>query len=216
MRRLDLTRLFRPRRERQRGQALVEIAFVIPIVLVLVVSVAELGLIYGKLSSLGYGTREGARSGSALALGDSELCTGANRDPSNVDAVLVSAVQRILDSPDSGIDLARVQQIRIFEATSTGAEVPNTANVWNFVGEGNGPEVDPGPGSAFIAFGPTTVVWPACDRVNTGPNPDSIGVSISYLYEFVTPLPAFINALAGGSLTLTLTETTVMALNPTV
>ena len=46
----------------QRGQGLVEFTLVLPIVLVLVVSVAELGFIFGKLSSLGYASREGART----------------------------------------------------------------------------------------------------------------------------------------------------------
>ena len=55
---------------RQRGQGLVEFALVLPIFAVLVVSIGELGLIYGKISSLGYASREGARVGSALALGD--------------------------------------------------------------------------------------------------------------------------------------------------
>ena len=50
------------RHDRSLGQGLVEFALVLPIVLVLVVSVGDLGLIFGKLSSLGYATREGART----------------------------------------------------------------------------------------------------------------------------------------------------------
>jgi hypothetical protein len=76
--------------------------------------------------------------------------------------------------------------------------------------------VDPGPGQAYIDFGPpATVPWPACDRINDGVAPDSIGVTVKYRYDFVTPFPAVLNAIAGGNVSLTLTETTVMALNPT-
>lgn len=201
--------------DQQRGQGLVEFALVLPIVLVLVVSVAELGFIYGKLNSLGYGSREGARAGSALAQGYPADCL-SDPNNNNVDAVLVAAVQRILKSPDAGIDPAKVQEIRIFKSTSTGAETPGLVNIWTYAGPGAGPEVDPGPGQAYIDFAPSSVAWPACSRINSGANPDSIGVTVKYTYDFVTPLPSAIDAIAGGNLSLTLTETTVMALNPSM
>lgn len=201
---------------RQRGQGLVEFALVLPIFVALVVSIGELGLIFGKISSLGYASREGARVGSALALGDQSLCSVSDQDLSGVDAVLVAAVQRILRSPDSGIDLGKVQEIRIFKATSSGTETGGLVNIWRYAGPGAGPEVDPGPGRANIDFAPVQVVWPACSRVNTGVSPDSIGVTVRYTYDFVTPMPQVLDALSGGALTLTLSETTVMALNPTL
>ncbi len=66
-------------RNRDGGQALVEFALLVPIVLVIVLAVAELGVIFGEVSSLGYGSREGARTGSALALGELELCAPDDR-----------------------------------------------------------------------------------------------------------------------------------------
>ena len=213
-----MKRPFRSHREArgaEEGQALLEFTVVITILLVVLLSVAELGIIYGRVSSLGYSSREGARTGSALALGEAELCTSEVRDPSKVDAVLVAAMQRILDSPDSGIDTADVDQIRIFKADSSGEEITGTANTWYYEGKGAGPEVDPGPGVARIDFKAGTVNWPACDRVNSGASPDSIGVTIRYTHQWVTPLVSFIDSVAGGGLDLSLTETTVMALNPT-
>jgi hypothetical protein len=201
---------------RQRGQGLVEFALVLPIFAVIVVSIGELGLIFGKISSLGYASREGARVGSALALGDSTLCSPSNQDPSMVDASLVAAVQRILRSPDSGIAMNRIQQVRIFKADAAGREIGGLVNIWTYAGPGMGPEVDPGPGRANIDFVPSQVVWNACSRVNTGSSPDSIGVTVSYTYDFVTPMPQVLDSLSGGSLNLTLSETTVMALNPTL
>lgn len=208
-------------KERQRGQGLVEFALVLPIVLVLVVSVAELGFAFGNTHTLGYGSREGARVGSALARGYEADCL-ADPNSKKVDAILVSAIQRILKTPDAGIDLSKVQEIRIFKATSTGAETPGFVNVWTYVGDQRGPEVDPGPGQAYIDFDQATLAWPACGRFNfwhgTPPDipPDSIGVTIKYTYDFVTPFPSVLDAIAGGNLSLTLTETTVMALNPTI
>lgn len=199
------------------GQALVEFTLVITIILIVLLSVAEIGVIFGRVSSLGYSSREGARTGSALALGEVELCTTTERDPSKVDAVLVAAMQRILDSPDSGIDTADVEQIRIFKADNAGEEIDGTVNIWGYLGTGMGPEVDPGPGVARIDFSPSSLseAWQACDRVNSGATPDSIGVTISYTHQWGTPLLSFVDSFAGGGLDLTLTETTIMALNPT-
>jgi hypothetical protein len=204
------------REGRQRGQGLVEFALVLPIVLVLVVSVVEIGLIYGAMQSIGYGSREGARVGSALAQGDN-CVTPIDPTKPDVDAVLVGAVQRILKSPDSGVRAPKVQEIRIFKATSTGAEVSGRVNIWTYLGPGAGPDVDPAAGTERIDFGPPgTISWAACDRINGGPlGPDSIGVTVVYDYDLVTPMGAVLDALTGGSLDVTLRETTVMALNPT-
>jgi hypothetical protein len=177
------------------------------------VSVAELGIVFGNTQSLVYGAREGARVGSALALGEDTLCTPTERDPSGVDGLLVGAVQRILRSPDAGIKMSNVEQIRIFRADpATGAETSDL-NIWDRSGV---TDIDPGPGTEFIDFAPALVTWPACDRVNTGTSPDSIGVSVVYTYDFVMPIASVINAVSGGRVQMTLQETTVMALNPTL
>ena len=209
-------RELREGRKRQRGQGLVEFSLAVPIIILVVVSVAELGMAFGNTHTLGYGSCEGARVGSALAGGDVLDCDGG-LDPAGVDKTLVSAVQRILKSPGSGLDISKVQEIRIFMATAAGDETASKVNVWKYVGEGNGPEVDPGPGAIYIDFAQHNAnVWPACERDNDGASPDSIGVTVTYRYDFVTPLPQMLDALTGGALDLTLTETTVMSLNPSV
>jgi hypothetical protein len=204
------------RREGQRGQGLVEFSLVVPIIILVVVSVAELGLAFGNTQTVGYGSREGARVGSALATGGVTDCSTGD-DPSLVDATLVSAIQRILKSPGSGIDIGKVQEIRIFKANASGDETGGLVNVWQYTGERSGPEVDPGPGVENIDFSLIgTNAWPACGRDNSASTPDSIGVTVVYRYDFVTPLPSVVNAIAGGNLSLQLSETTVMSLNPSI
>ncbi len=61
---------------------------------------------------------------------------------------MIAAVQRILNGPDSGIHTARINSITIFKADSSGNQVPGTSNIWEYLGPGMGPEVDPGPGVA--------------------------------------------------------------------
>mgnify|MGYP001812062637 CR=1 FL=1 len=206
----------RGRRDRQRGQGLVEFTLALPIVVLILLSVAELGLAYGNVHTVGYGSREGARVGSALATGGVSDCSGGN-DPSLVDATLVSAVQRILKSPGSGVDIAQVTEIRIFKADATGGETPGRVNIWHYTGTQSGPEVDPGPGAEHIDFNLISGnAWPACSRDNSAATPDSIGVTVRYRYDFSSPMPAVINAIAGGAVFLTLSETTVMSLNPSI
>jgi hypothetical protein len=211
-----------PRKES--GQGLVELALVLPIVLLLMVSVAELGVVYGNSQTLVYAAREGARVGSALATGEGDC----DLFPS-VDAALVGAVQRILKSPDSGIRMGHVEEIRIFEASSTGTEL-GPVNVWLHAPSG-GVVIDPGEDldgdpdtevdgdEVTLDFVPdmTRQSWPACTaRDNTGSSPDSLGVTVQYRYEFVMPVASVVNAVAGGRASVRLRETTVMALNPTV
>jgi hypothetical protein len=54
-----------------------------------------------------------------------------------------------------------------------------------------------------------------CSRVD-GPTADSIGVQVSYTYNFSTPLGSLIRLLGGSSAgRLDIVDKTVMALNPT-
>lgn len=198
----------------ERGQGLVELTVVLPVILLLLVSMLEFGMAFNDVLTIGYGSREGARAGSALAHGGATSCTPST-DPGSVDSTVIAAVQRIIKSPGSDVDLSDIQQIRIFKATSTGAESGSNVNVWSYA-PGAGPDVDPGPGAARLDFAETSHGWNACSRVNTGSNPDSLGVQIVYRYRLTTPLAAVLN-LVGGSqaATITFRETTVMALNPT-
>ena len=208
--------VLRERRGGQRGQGLVEFTLVLPVIVLVLLSVAELGLAFGNVNTIGYGSREGARVGSALATGNVLDCSSGS-DPSMVDATLVSAVQRILKSPGSGLDISKVEEIRIFQATSSGGETSGRVNVWRYTGEQTGPEVDPGPGQVRIDFSQIGAnSWPACSRDNSAATPDSIGVTVKYRYEFTSPMPAVVNAISGGAFALTLTETTVMSLNPSI
>jgi hypothetical protein len=206
----------RIRGDQERGQGLVEFALVLPIFAVLVVSIAEIGLIYSAMQGIGYGSRDGARVAAALAQGSN---CGDPPTPGipDVDAVAVGAVQRILKSPDSGVRLPNVEQIRIFKVDAiSGQETAGKVNTWTYAGTSLGPDVDPAAGTERIDFTQQTQEWPACTRVNGGPSgPDYVGVSVRYRYDFITPMGVVLDALAGGNLSVTLNETTVMALNPT-
>ncbi len=191
----------RRRAAHERGQSLVEMAMLLPLLVLIVVGTLEFGFVFDHHLTLEYASREGARAGAALAHGGSGPpgCTGA----SDVDPRIVAAVQRVLTSPGSPITVGNVTEIHIYRAGPDGEELQ--ANVWR-PSAGMGPVVDGVPLN-FVQFSNT---WGACTRNNSAVNTQSIGVSLTYTYAWQTP----IEFLFGGA-GLTMTDRTVMQLNPT-
>lgn len=188
---------------------------IIIVALMLLLGMLEFGFVFDHHLSLEYATREGARVASALANGGGTMGCGAGQSPNaaNVDKQIIAAVQRVLKSPGSPIVLSRIAEIRIYQATSAGIQNGSYANVWtyNTPSGGGGPTVD-GVALDFSQSGASG--WTACSRDN-GSTPDSIGVSISYSYRLVTPLAGIVGAFGSpGTAQITITDKTVMALNP--
>jgi len=196
-------------RRGERGQSLVEFSMIVPLFLLFLLGLLEFGMVFDHVLTISYASREGARTGAALANG-SKMADESLGTCSDVDSYVVAAVERVLDSPGSPVhgDLADVNQIRIYKATATGTEV-GPVNVW---APGAGPTVD-GKG---LSFKRTSYGWDSCTRNNNTSNPDSLGVSISYTYHAVTPLASLMRFFGGPGWTqLPVTDRSVMALNPT-
>ena len=192
-----------------RGQSLVEFSLIVPLFLVLLLGILEFGMVFDHVLTISYATREGARTGAALANG-SKMAEESLGTCSDVDSYVVAAVERVLDSPGSPVrgDLANVDQIRIYKSTASGGEV-GPVNVWT---PGAGPVVD----GTELSFIKSTSGWDSCTRSNVTSNPDSLGVSISYRYHAVTPLASLLRFFGGpGWTTLPVSDRSVMALNPT-
>ena len=54
----------------QRGQGLVEFAMLVPVFVLLLLGMLEFGFVFDHTMTLGYATREGARSGAAFGGGN--------------------------------------------------------------------------------------------------------------------------------------------------
>jgi len=186
----------------RRGQSLVEYAATVPVFLLILLGLLEFGFAFSHHLTMEYASREGARVGSALANGtDAFPCA-------NVDDQVIAAVQRVLVAAGSQIDLDQINEIRIYQANNADGNEGSAANIWR---RGNGPTI-PGE-SQPLKFARASGNWSACSRLN-GANPDSIGVSVSYTYRFVTPLASLMRLVGAGQLAMN--DRTVMALNPTV
>ena len=193
-------------RRSRRGQATLEMALILPVLLLIVLGTLEFGFVMDHKLTLQYASREAARVGAALATG------GGSPGCLTVDNEIIAAAQRILESSDSNIEIANVVDIRIFRSDigpgPDGREdIGNDpVNVWHY-NPGNGPTVDGVP-LDFQVFG--SVGWNACSRINTGATPDVIGVSVRYTYQTQNPLAALINML-----NIQMGDYTTFELNPT-
>ncbi|HEX7492324.1 MAG TPA: TadE family protein [Candidatus Limnocylindrales bacterium] len=196
--------MMRPfRRRHSRGQSLVEFTLVLPVIMMLALTIAEFGMAFGTNMTLIEATREGARVGAVLNNGSGNNglpgCTGA----ANVDPQIMLAVQRVIESPGSGIKLSNIDWVHIYLANATGGPSGGSVNVWTV---GNSSYC-----GLSLSFVQTSVGWNASTRSSALPAA-SIGVSIQYRYQTFTPLAA-IAKLAGLS-TITMVDSTVMDLEP--
>ena len=205
-----------PSRRSSRGQGLVEFAMLVPVFMLILLGLLEFGMMFDHAMTLTTATREGARNGAALAAGN-----GTTVPCADVDKYIVAAVERVLKAPGSQVVLRPSTTIAIYKAKADGTPLTGTSNTWTY-SAGAGPVVDGSagppvvPGTALDFVPPGTVNWNACTRTNGGATPDSIGVSISYQYQFVTPLAAVMGFFGpAGSGGLTINDRSVMALNPT-
>lgn len=187
------------------GQGLVELAVLLPVFMLILVGLLEFGLLLNHHLTLLYATREGARTGAAIGNG------GDNQNPCGTvapDPQIVAAVQRILEANGSPIVMANIGQLHIYESDSNGNEL-GPVDVWTYH-KGAGPPVD----GQNLDFVPGSVSWAACSRSNIQPA-DSVGVSLSYTYDYVTPLAAVLRFFGGpAASSQQMTDRTVMALNP--
>ena len=74
-----MSALLRSRRDRSRGQSLVEFSVLVPAFMLLLFGMLEFGFVFTHNLTLEYATREGARTGAALADGGTATRASAPR-----------------------------------------------------------------------------------------------------------------------------------------
>ena len=157
-----------------RGQAVTELALILPLVLVLVFGVVELATAINAAMTISAATREGARVAGALVNGGGTLGCAPGQSPnaSTVDPLVVAAVERVLTGSGARITLVDVSAIRIYKATASGMETSGSANQWVYQANG-GPAI----AGQNLDFVEQSNLWPACGRNNTTPA-DSAGITV--------------------------------------
>lgn len=190
-----------------RGQSLVEFAVLVPVFLMILLGMLEYGIMFNRHITIEYSTREGARTGAALANGGGARGCAAGQSPNaaSVDPQIIAATERVLKASGSSVNMSLVSQIRIYKAAADGTPVAGKVNTWTY-SAGAGPVVD---GEALDYVQSGAAGWTACSRDN-GSTPESLGVAVTYRYDMTTPLAGLL-----GITSLTINDKTVMALNPT-
>jgi len=195
-----------------------EFAIIVPVFLLILLGMLEFGFMFVDNLTLEYATREGARAGAAMGNGTlpDQACVSGDGTvgAGNVDQLIIAAVQGVLESPGSQLDPSQIQQIAIYEAGASGD--PIVSNVWGPYSQGHGPLVPCEASTTYLNYvAPTSTPWPASARTNTAPNVESIGVSITYQYQFKTPLGGILRFFGGMDWSsLMISDRTVMALEP--
>ena len=204
----------------QRGQAIVEIAYVVPVFLFILLAILEFGFMFNHHLTLEYATREGARAGAAMADGTVKdaNCGAGPLTGAKVDPLVIAAVQRVLESPGSLVTMANIQQVTIYEMPHLGTTPTGAKNVWTYrPGNTSNPDVPCQSPAEDLDFYESSHGWDASTAARTtGASPESIGVSISYNYRFQTPLAGIMRFMFGSSWgSIAMTDSTVMSLEPT-
>ena len=194
--------------DRSRGQSLVEFAFVVPLFLLILLGMLEFGIAFTHDQTLAYATREGARTGAALGTGNTAYPCNATT-VGYFDAPIIAAVERVLESPGSPINISNVTSITVYLAQTDGSPTSGKVNVWT---SGAGPTVD----GKVLKFKQTTTGWTCLAPRNNGDPADALGVGITYNYPFQTSLGGIFKLMFGQTWSsLAMSDKTVMNLNPT-
>jgi Flp pilus assembly protein TadG len=155
----------------ERGASLVEFSLVLPILLVIVLGILEMGMAFRSVITVGSAAQEGARVASFKG--------------NDIDADCV-ALESVIAELGDEIDL--VTAIKIYRVDSAGNPEPLKTNTYAYSGVGDITDCTKWNG---------TVLWPSTDRkVTVGTTPlDVLGVEVSSTHTWVTQFPPF-----GGSI----------------
>lgn len=173
------------RRRASRGQALVEFALFLPLLMSLVIGATDVAMLLNNHLDVVYAARAGARIGAVIG------AYAPSTAPYTADCAVIGAIQSAL----SGDQNVVVSKIIIYKSDAAGQ--PVSASLEDIYA-GNATCAADG----SVTPNATQLGWPPSARCNAPFFEDSLGVAItySYTYEF--------NPLGGG--TFTTTDTAVM------
>lgn len=163
-------------RRTERGATLVEMALVLPILLLIIISIAEIGLYFKNYLTVSYASREGARV--AAFVGDSM----------DADCQILIAVGELLGSSN----LDNVQKVEIFVADQDGTQTLGKTNEARLTGDPTACNEPAEPSDGWLR----TTRYPATNRNVTvavdEPPLDIVGIRIYFTHNWAIGFPPFI------------------------
>ena len=193
------------RRRNPRGQALVEFSLIIIPFILVFASLIEFSFLFTAWGSVGYASHDAAQV--AATYGNT---TGA-------DCAVLQRVDGDITAPANPTLIVSVD-IFLVDTATNGSPVSGKENIWTYDG-GSHACVMPDGTTIQVPFVPGATGYPTSDRCNVNQGVgcsrgtvDTIGVKITYQYQWMTPFPKLIGFVAGNGPQLT--QTTVMRLEP--
>jgi len=168
---------------RQEGQAMVEFAMMLPLLLILAIGILEFGMLFKDHVGIHYAAREGARAGAA-----------ASRNP-NADCTILRAVSTTMQT----MPYDDLQRVRIFRAADDGAcTTPCLEDVYFRAGSSS---------TCFEGWVVERANWPPDgpppDGRRNDPEPtDALAVTVQFTHRF------FLNFVPGTEVSTIVIEDT--------
>lgn len=166
----DLVDLRPPDRKRDSGATLVEFAIVMPLLLLLMIGIMEVGVAFYDYLAIERATLEGVRTASFTGRAADADC---------------QTITNIVNELPGGF-LDRVQQIEIYRADQAGDQIPGQTNVWRYLGGD--------PTDCANSWNNSPNPWlPAARQTTAGPSQplDIVGVRIQMPRDWLTNFPPF-------------------------
>lgn len=186
------------RRKEERGQALVEFALLLPLVLLLVVGVVEFSFVWNSRNTVLFASRDG----SMLA------AEGGNED--GTDCVVLQRIESDVYSPSTAL---RIQQVTVYWSDRNGDQIGSNQNVYSRSGSTSC--TYPDGNTITVPYTLTTAGYVESARCSTlagcggsHPTVDTIGVRVTYQHFWATSFVRF----AGNSVTFS--ESTITRAEP--
>ncbi len=175
-------------RRRDKGASLVEVAVVMPVLLILAIGLAEIGFLVIDYITVTNAARSGARTGAAL----------------NTDVGADDAILDVVEEDLCNLAYGDATVVRIFKANADGS-MSSSQNNYTPSGALN----CDAPGHSFTCSAlEGGCNWPSTSRNNVPPaNFDQLGVTVEFDHEYVTN---FLPFLPTGDFV----ETAIMQLEP--
>jgi len=185
------------RRREERGQALVEFALLLPLLLLLVVGLVEFSFVWNSRNTVLFASRDGSMF---AAEGGSLMGT---------DCLVLDRIERNIVSPAKAI---RVQDVAIYWADRNGGQIGPFMNVYDRSGATT---CNLGGSTFTVPYSLTIAGYPESDRCDVlagcgGPHTgvDTIGVRITYEHYWLT---SFARLTGSG---VTFAQTTATRVEP--
>ena len=193
-------------KDREQGAALVEMAMVLPLLVLLVFGIVEFGLAFNKRLTVGNASQSAARVGSAIA----------NNEYADI-SLLESLEQGLISLPNAGQDVVKL--VHVYKANSAGNPVggcpSTTCNEYTYSYNPSGcnwtPCPDPDPP---VNFDVTGLNWNPEDRSATVGSLDVLGVRVYFSHTWITGGFPLGNITCTGGVTDCWQDTAIMRLEP--